>query len=137
MVHFELRNEEDDPYELIESKEEVEQSTLIARRPGKVRKPFERYSPPNFHSAFLLTATDDEPKSVKEVVDLVEGKQWKDVMVKEMESFHKNETWDLGKLPSGRNHVSRKRVFKKKMNEARQVEKFKDSLVAKGYSQVE
>jgi hypothetical protein len=58
-------------------------------------------------------------------------------MVKEMESLYKNETWDLVKLPSGRNIVGSKWVFKKKMNVAGQVEKFKYRLVAKGYSQVE
>jgi hypothetical protein len=58
-------------------------------------------------------------------------------MVEEMESLHKNETWDLVKLPSGRNPIGRKWVFKKKMNATGQVKKFKARLVAKGYSQVE
>jgi hypothetical protein len=58
-------------------------------------------------------------------------------MVEQMESLHKNETWDLVKFPSRRNHVSRKWVFKKKMNATGQVEKFKARLVAKGHSQVE
>jgi hypothetical protein len=107
-VRFELRNEEDDSYESIESKGGVENLTSNVRRSKEVRKTVERYSPPNFHSTFLLTATDDEPKSVKEVVDLVEGKQWKDVMVKEMESLHNNDTWDLVKLPSGRNPIGSK-----------------------------
>jgi hypothetical protein len=85
----------------------------------------------------MLTATDDEPKSVGEVVDSAEGKLWKDAMVKEMESLQNNETWGLVKLPSGRNLIDRKCVFKKKMNAAGQVEKFIARLVAKGYSQVE
>jgi hypothetical protein len=58
-------------------------------------------------------------------------------MVKEMESLHKNETWDLFKLLSRRKHIDRKWVFKKKMNVERQVDKFKARLVAKGYSQFE
>jgi hypothetical protein len=85
----------------------------------------------------VLTATDEEPKSVGEVIDLVKGKLWKDSMVKELESFHKNESWDLVKLPSVINLVGRKWVFKNKMNTAGQVKKFKARLVAKGYSQVE
>jgi hypothetical protein len=56
-------------------------------------------------------------------------------MVEEMESLQKNETWDLFKLPSGRNLVGSKWVFKKKMNATGQVEKFESRLVAKGYSQ--
>ena len=57
-------------------------------------------------------------------------------MVEEMDSLHKNETWYLVKLHDGRNLFDRKWVFKKKMNVAGQVEKFKAQLVAKGYSQV-
>jgi hypothetical protein len=85
----------------------------------------------------MLTAIDDEPKLVGEAVDSTKGKLWKETMVEEMESLYKNETWDLVKLPSGRNLVGSKWVFKKKMNVAGQVEKFKSRLVAKGYSQVE
>jgi hypothetical protein len=45
-------------------------------------------------------------------------------MVEEMESFHKNETWDLVKLPSGRNPIGSKWIFKEKMNATCQVKKF-------------
>jgi hypothetical protein len=65
----------------------------------------------------VLTATDDEPKSIEEVVESTEGKLWKDAMVEEMGSLHNNETWDLVKLPSGRNLVGSKWVFKKKMTQ--------------------
>jgi hypothetical protein len=64
-VRFELRNEEDDLDESIESNEEVEQLTPVVRRSERVRKLVERYSPPNFHSTFMLTATDEEPKSIR------------------------------------------------------------------------
>jgi hypothetical protein len=131
---FELRNEEDDSNELTESEEEVEQLTPVVRRSERIRKLVERYSSPDFRSAFVLTAIDDEPKSVGEVVDSTEGKIWKDSMVEEMKSLYKNETWDLVKLSSGRNHVGSKRVFKKKRNSIGQVEKFKARLVVKGYS---
>jgi hypothetical protein len=58
-------------------------------------------------------------------------------MDEEMESLHKNETWDLFELPGGRNLVGNKWVFKKKINATGQVKKFKSRLVAKGHSQVE
>jgi hypothetical protein len=85
----------------------------------------------------MLNSTDDEPNLVEKAFNSVEGILWKDAMVEEMESLHKNETWDLVKLPSGIKHVSNKWVFKKKMNTTSQVEKLKDQLVAKGYYQVE
>jgi hypothetical protein len=58
-------------------------------------------------------------------------------MVEETKSLHNNETWDLVKLPSGIKLIGRKWVFKKKMNVAGQIEKFKTRLVAKGYCQVD
>jgi hypothetical protein len=58
-------------------------------------------------------------------------------MVKEMESMYTNETLYLVKLPSGRNPVGSKWVFKKKMNTIGQVDNFKARMVAQCYSQVE
>jgi hypothetical protein len=74
MVQFELRNEEGNSNELTESKEEVENQTLVVRRSERVIKPFERYSPLEFHSQFMLTSIDDEPKSNGEAVESKEGK---------------------------------------------------------------
>jgi hypothetical protein len=73
----------------------------------------------------VLTATDEDPDSTREAFDSTEGRLWNDAMVKEMESLHKNETWDLVELPSGRNPIGSKWVFKKKTNAVGQVEKFK------------
>jgi hypothetical protein len=58
-------------------------------------------------------------------------------MEEEMESLDKNEAWDLVELPTGRNPIGNKWVFKNKLNAEGKVEKYKDRLVAKGYSQVE
>jgi hypothetical protein len=58
-------------------------------------------------------------------------------MEEEMESLDKNEAWDLVELPTGRNPIGRKWVFKKKLNVEGKFEKYKARLVAKGYSQVE
>eukprot|EP00253_Pinus_taeda_P024045 PITA_24045 len=79
---------------------------------------------------------DEEPQTPVEVVDLEYGKLWKEAIVDEMASFHKNEAWDLVELLVGRNAIGRKWVFKKKTNAEGKVEKYKARLVAKGYSQV-
>jgi hypothetical protein len=66
-VRFELKNEE--KYfsdESTESDEEVEQPNPITRKYERVIKPVERYIPPNFCSSFVLTATHEEPKSIRE-----------------------------------------------------------------------
>jgi hypothetical protein len=85
----------------------------------------------------VLYATDNEPKSDRDAIHSTESKLWKDPMVKEMESLHKNETWDLVEIPNGRKPICRKWVFNKKFNASGQVEKFKARVVVKGYSQVE
>jgi hypothetical protein len=82
----------------------------------------------------LLISIGKEPNLVREVVDSTESKIWKDTMVEEMESLHKNETWDLTELRNGRKLISRKWLFKKKMNAASQVKTFKPQSVSKGYS---
>ena len=99
------------------------------------RKP-KRYSPSAFCSNFSLTITYDDPRTVRETVDSEDGKLWKEAMVDEMESLHKNEAWGLVEFSSGRKPIERKWVFKKKMNVEGKVEKYKAHLVEKGYSQV-
>jgi len=110
-VQFELNNEEDYSYESTESKEKVEQPTLVIRRSERVGKLVKMYSPHDFHTVFMLISTDDEPKSVGEAVDSTKGKLWKHSMVEEMEYLHKNETWELVELPSGIKFVGRKWVL--------------------------
>jgi hypothetical protein len=39
----------------------------------------------------VLSTIDDELKSVREEINLIEGKIWKEAMVKEMESLCKND----------------------------------------------
>ena len=89
-----------------------------------------------FCSNFDLSVIDDDPRIVKEAVDSEDGKLWKEAMVDEMASLHKNEAWDLVELPAGRKPIGSKWVFKKKTNVEGKVEKYKAQLVAKGYSQV-
>ena len=106
------------------------------RRSVRERRQPERYSPSAFCLGFSLTITDDEPRTVREAVDSEDRKLWKEAMVDEMASLHKNDAWDLVELPAGRKPIGRKWVFKKKMNVEGKVEKYKARLVAKGYSQV-
>ena len=60
--------------ELFESNEEVNLQTLALRRFDRVRRPIERYSPPDFRSAFVLFVVNDEPRLVKEAVSFEECK---------------------------------------------------------------
>jgi hypothetical protein len=84
-----------------------------------------------------LSITDDDPRTVREAVDSEDENLWKRAMEEEMASLDKNEAWDLVELPTGRNPIGSKWVFKNKLNAEGKVEKYKARLVAKGYSQVE
>jgi len=65
------------------------------RRFNHVGRLVERYTPPYFHSSFVLLTICGEPRYVKEVVSFEECKLWKDCMVEEMEYLDKKEAWDL------------------------------------------
>ena len=54
--------------ELFELDEEVELQTPSLSSSNSVRRPVERYSPPDFCFVFVLSTTNDEPRSVKEIV---------------------------------------------------------------------
>eukprot|EP00253_Pinus_taeda_P006511 PITA_06511 len=69
--------------------------------------------------------------TVKEAVDSEDGKLWKEAMVDEMVSLHKNEAWDSVEFPTGRKPIGSKCVFKKKTNAEGKVEEYRARLVAK------
>ena len=61
--------------------------------------------------------------------------RWMDAMEEEMQSLHKNQTWELVELPKGKRAMGCKWVYKKKeVISKKEGEKFKACLVAKGYS---
>lgn len=75
-----------------------------------------------------------EPKSITEAL---RSPAWKQAMDLEMKALLENNTWTLGKLPSGCKPVGCKWVFRVKYKPNAIVERYKDRLVAKGYSQRE
>jgi hypothetical protein len=137
-IELELDDAKSESSEEEEAEEEDEEPhTPVLRRSVRDKRKPERYSPPNFHSNFSLSITDDDPRTVREAVNLEDSKLWKKAMVEEMDALDKNEAWDIVELPAGRKYVGRKWLFKKKFNAQGKVEKYKARLVAKGYSPVE
>lgn len=53
----------------------------------------------------------------------------------EIRSIEKNETWSLTELPAGAKKIGVKWIYKTKLNEFSEVDKFKSRLVTKGYAQ--
>ena len=58
-------------------------------------------------------------------------------MQNEYDSLIKNKTWELVEFPKGKNMVNNKWVYKTKFTSNGSIEKHKERLVAKGYSQKE
>ncbi|KAG8486777.1 hypothetical protein CXB51_020123 [Gossypium anomalum] len=81
---------------------------------------------------------NQEPSNYSEAISCEDSdSKWMFAMQEEMESLHKNKTWDLVKLPKGKKTVRCKWVFKKKEGTPGVEEpKYKARLVAKGYGQV-
>ena len=63
--------------------------------------------------------------------------RWKEAMDEEFDSLQDNKTWELVSLPPGRKLVQWKWVYKTKIASDGTTTKYKDRLVAKGYSQVQ
>lgn len=61
--------------------------------------------------------------------------KWTKAMNSELESIEKNGTWYLMELPKGAKNIGVKWVYKTKLNEKGEVDKYKSRLVAKGYAQ--
>ena len=80
--------------------------------------------------SFALTVSDPfyyEDAAVKE--------EWRQAMKEEMESIRRNQTWDLVDLPSDKQAISLKWVYKTKFGSDGSVQGHKARLIAKGYAQ--
>ncbi|CAJ2637501.1 unnamed protein product [Trifolium pratense] len=67
--------------------------------------------------------------------EAVKHEKWRKAMDSEIKSIEKNQTWELLDLPIGAKIIGVKWIFKTKLNEKGEVDKYKARLVAKGYSQ--
>ncbi|KAG8491363.1 hypothetical protein CXB51_014484 [Gossypium anomalum] len=104
-------------------------------------KPLKKYTEADL-VAYALNVVEDidanqEPSNYSEAVSCEDSKRWMFAMQEDMESLHKNITWDLVKLPKGKKVVHCKWVFKKKEGTPGVEEpRYKARLVAKSYSQI-
>jgi len=67
--------------------------------------------------------------------EAVKHDKWRKAMDSEIKSIEKNQTWELLDLPTWAKIIGVKWIFKTKLNEKGEVNKYKARLVAKGYSQ--
>ena len=67
--------------------------------------------------------------------ETAEKEEWRRAMLEEMKSIEKNGTWEIIKLPNGKNAIGLKWVFKTKFATDGSLQIHKSCLVEKGYAQ--
>ena len=72
-IEFELKEDELDSTTEEDSEEEEPQTPAVRRLVWEIRQP-ERHSPSALCSIFVVTITDDDPRTIREVVDSENGK---------------------------------------------------------------
>ncbi|KAG8490975.1 hypothetical protein CXB51_014094 [Gossypium anomalum] len=117
------------------------QYSIAKNRTRREIKPPKKYAEADLVAYALNVAedidTNQEPSNYSKAVSCEDSKKWMFAMQEEMESLHKNRTWDLVKLPKGKKVIHCKWVFKKKEGTLEVEEpRYKAWLVAKGYSQI-
>ena len=83
--------------------------------------------------SYALITSSGDPTNFQEVVYSQEKGSWMGAM-EEMQSLHKNPTWELVELPKGKRAIGCKWVYKKEAVSKKKGEKFMACLVTKGYS---
>ncbi|KAG8474924.1 hypothetical protein CXB51_031638 [Gossypium anomalum] len=117
------------------------QYSIAKSRTRRENKPPKKYAVADLVAYALNVAEDidsnQEPSNYSEAISCEDLEKWMFAMQEEMESLHKNKTWDLVKLLKGKKTVCCKWVFKKKEGTPGVKEpRYKARLVAKGNSQI-
>ena len=81
----------------------------------------------------IFTAFEEGFKEPSSVTKALQHEHWKEAMREEYMALMRNETWSLVPLPSNRNTIECKWVFKVKENLDDTTHKYKARLVAKGF----
>ena len=76
----------------------------------------------------------EEPTNFEEATG---SEVWENAMQDEFNTLVKNQTWELFELPSGKQAIGCKWIYKRKFKADGTVDKYKARLVAKGYAQTE
>ena len=113
-------------------KQTLQDSKLSAPLLGKTRSS-SRHASGNFVDySIVAIACNEEPLTFEDACD---DPHWMSAMQSEMDSIHKNGTWELCELPKGKNVIGTKWVYKIKRKSDGSIDRYKARLVAKGYAQ--
>ena len=79
------------------SSKDQQHHSIAKDRPKCTIKPLIRYGFEDLVSYALITSSGD-PTTFQEAIHSQEKSRWMGVMVEEIQSLHKNQTWDLAEL---------------------------------------
>ena len=114
--------------------EQVVEAQPVVRRSTRVSRPHDRYEP----SLDYVMVTDcEEPSCYKEAMLRNDKLKWEKAMQSKMDSLHKNSTWELVHLPTGKRILPCKWIYKLKVIGSFSKPRYKARLVAKGFRQQE
>ena len=100
-------------------------------------KPLRHYGQVNLVE-YALLVEDDEPVTFKQAIKDKDRESWVVAMEEEMQSLHKNKTWEVVPLPVGKSAIGCKWVYKRKEDPTKSSgTRYKARLVAKGFAQKE
>ncbi|MCO5587634.1 hypothetical protein L7F22_041583 [Adiantum nelumboides] len=107
------------------------------RRSGRHKNPIDRLTYDSYvarHCAYMAKIVRDKgPTCFDEAIG---NMKWEQAMDEEMAALDVNETWELVPLPESKKSIGCKWVYKVKHNADGSIIKYKDRLVAKGYTQM-
>ncbi|GJT64243.1 putative RNA-directed DNA polymerase [Tanacetum coccineum] len=103
----------------------------------------ERTRRPVIHDDFITYLNEDDydlgkvedPIFYNEAINSNQSTQWLEAMNDELKSMQINVVWELAELPNGVKPVGCKWVYKRKLDQKGNIERFKARLVTKGYTQ--
>ncbi|GKV43399.1 hypothetical protein SLEP1_g50691 [Rubroshorea leprosula] len=129
----------DTPMDVGAPEQTQQQYNIAIGRQRRETKPSQRYGYIDY-VAYALSVTElvkvEDPNTYWEGITSKESPYWPAAMTEEIESLHKNQTWELVKPLNGQKIVGYKWVFKRKEGIPRvETPRFKARLVAKGFTQ--
>ena len=78
--------------------------SLVSGRGRRITRALVRYGFEKMAN-YALVISGDDPSNFREAIHSQEKEGWVGVMAEEMESLHKNRTWELVYLPSGKRAI--------------------------------